>query len=200
MIRLFVGLPLPEPSRDRLSRLGPGFPGARRVPPENFHLTLRFIGEVDEGTAQDIDAALDLVTAPPFPLMLEGLGQFGRGGRPRALWAGVARSEALAHLRDKVESAVVRAGQPAEERKFMPHVTLARLTAEAPAHKVGRFIAENGLFREGPLTVDRFVLFESVLGKGGSIYHELRSYPLGGWRPDDDDDDDEHDDAADAGG
>ncbi|HYE51785.1 MAG TPA: RNA 2',3'-cyclic phosphodiesterase [Azospirillaceae bacterium] len=182
MIRLFVGLPLPETVRDRLKSLGGGIQGARWVPPENFHVTLRFVGEVDEGTAQDIDEALDLVVAQPFALTLDGLGTFGKGHMARTLWAGVEASEPLRHLRDKVESAVVRAGLPAEERKFSPHVTLARL-GETPAQKLARFIEDRGLFREGPFQVDRFVLYESVLGRGGPTYHEQRSYPLGGWRP-----------------
>lgn len=181
MIRLFVGLALPEATRDRLSRLGGGIPGARWVPPENFHVTLRFIGEVDEGAAQDIDTALEGVAAPPFTLTLDSIGSFGRGHRAHTLWAGVERNEALLHLQGKVESAVVRAGLPPEERKYSPHVTLARMK-EAKPDKLARFLEQHALFRDGPLPMDRFVLFESVLGKGSPTYHEVRSYPLGGWR------------------
>ncbi|HYC03361.1 MAG TPA: RNA 2',3'-cyclic phosphodiesterase [Azospirillaceae bacterium] len=181
MIRLFVGLPLPEAVRDRLKTLGGGLPG-RWVPPENYHVTLRFIGEVDEGVAQDVDGALDMVRAEPFPLTLDGLGTFGKGHMARTLWVKVDASEALRHLQAKVESAVVRAGLPAEERKFTPHVTLARFN-EAPAGKVARLIEDRGLFKEGPFMAERFVLYESVLGRGGPTYHEQRSYPLGGWRP-----------------
>lgn len=177
MIRLFVALPLPETTRDRLARLQSGLPGARWVAPDNMHVTLRFIGEVDEGTAQDIDTALDGLSAPGFTLTLSGLGSFGKGHRSRALWAGVDRTAALQHLRDKVESAVVRAGQPAEERKFSPHVTLARL-GDTPPAKLARFLEAHGMLLEGPLGVDRFCLYESVLGRSGPTYHELRSYPL----------------------
>lgn len=188
MIRLFVGLPLPERTRERLAGLAHGLAGARWVSPENYHLTLRFIGEVDEGTAADIDEALDHVVAKPFPLALDGLGSFGRGHRQHTLWVGVERCEGLSHLQAKVESAVVRAGQKAEDRKFSPHVTLARLGNELGAEKLARFVEANALFRDGPFQVDRFCLYESVLGKGGAVYHELRSYPLGGWRPEGDED------------
>lgn len=183
MIRLFVALPLPEDVRDRLARLASGLPGARWVPPENYHVTLRFIGEVPEDTAHDVDAALDMVSASPFPVTLDGMGTFGSGHRMRTLWAGVAPSEPLRHLRDKVESALVRAGLPPEERKFTPHVTLARL-GDTPQGRLADWMAGNGMFTAGPVSADRFVLYESVLGRGGSAYHALRDYPLGGWRPD----------------
>ena len=183
MLRLFVALPLPEEVRDRLARLASGLPGARWIDPANHHLTLRFIGEVDEGTAQDIDDALDQVTVQPFPVTIDGLGTFGRGHMAKTLWAGVQPSEPLRHLRDKVESAVVRAGLPAEERKFTPHVTLARL-GDTPEARLATFLGANGMLLAGPFQADRFVLYESVLGKGGSVYHSLRDYPLGGWRPD----------------
>lgn len=182
MIRLFVALPLPEEVRDRLARVAAGLPGARWIRADNYHVTLRFIGEVPEDTAHDVDAALDTVTARPFALTLDRLGTFGRGHMARALWAGVQPSDPLRHLRDKVESALVRAGLPAEERKFIPHVSLARL-GDTPEGKLAAWLGANGMFLAGPVPVDRFVLYESLLGKGGSAYHELRSYPLGGWRP-----------------
>jgi 2'-5' RNA ligase len=182
MIRLFVGLPLPDAVCDRLAMLVGGVPGARWEDKDNYHITLRFIGEVDEGTAADVDAALDLVVAQPFTLTLNGVDSFGNGHRRRTLWAALEPSEPLRHLHDKVESAVVRAGLPREVRKFAPHVTLARI-GDSPPERVGRFIAERNLFQAGPFTVDRFVLYESRLGRSGSTYPELRSYPLGGWRP-----------------
>lgn len=182
MLRLFIGIAMPEPVAEALARRAAGLPGARWVPPENHHLTLRFIGEVDEGTAHDVDEALDLVAEPAFSLSLEGLGSFGKGQRQLALWAGVERSEPLLHLRAKIESALVRAGLEPEERKFSPHVTLAYLN-ETPQARLAQYMALHGLLREGPFPVDRFVLFESVPGSGGPVYHPLQEYPLGGWRP-----------------
>lgn len=182
MLRLFIGIPMPEMVIDSLSALASGLPGARWVPPENYHLTLRFVGEVDEGTAHDVDEALDYVTGPAFPLTLSGLGCFGRGHRQHTLWAGVASEDALLHLRDKVESALVRAGLPAEERKFSPHVTLASLSG-TPEARLAIFMGANGLFQAGPFTVDRYCLYESVPGRTGPSYHILQEYPLGGWRP-----------------
>lgn len=177
MLRLFVALDFPADVRDRLAGLGGGVPGARWTAADSLHLTLRFIGEVPDDTAADIDAALAEVRAPAFDLILDGVGVFGQGRNARVLWAGVERSEALAHLQAKVESALVRCGLPAEERRFSPHVTLARLKG-APQDRIGRFLAERGLFRAGPLRMDHFTLYRSHLGKGAAVYEGLREYPL----------------------
>lgn len=177
MIRLFVALDFPPEVRERLAGLQGGVPGARWSEPDTLHLTLRFIGEVPENQGQDIDAALAGIDAAPFPLTLDGVGSFGHGRGARVLWAGVEHSTALAHLAAKVESALVRAGLPADERKFTPHVTLARLR-DANAERVVRFLSERGFFRAGPMLMDHFVLYRSHLGKGGSVYEPLAAYPL----------------------
>lgn len=177
MLRLFVALDFPADVRDRLAGLGGGVPGARWTDAGNLHLTLRFIGEVPGDTAADIDAALAEVEAPAFPLVLDGVGVFGTGRNARILWAGVERSDALSHVQAKVESALVRCGLPAEERRFSPHVTLARLK-DAPKDRIGRFLEDRGLFRAGPFPIDHFTLYRSHLGKGAAVYEALREYPL----------------------
>ena len=176
MIRLFVALEIPESVRSRLALLEGGVPGARWANGEQMHLTLRFIGEVAENVANDIDDALAGIHAPAFAMELAGVGEFG-GKNPRALWAGVRGHEALLHLQKKIETALQRLGLPAEERKFAAHVTLARLRA-APREKVVQFLTHHALFASGPFQVDRFVLFSSHLGSGGSVYHAERIYPL----------------------
>lgn len=177
MYRLFVGLALPDDIRDQLARFDHGLPGARWVAPENTHLTLRFIGDVDRHTAADIDSTLQGVETPAFDFTLTGLGVFGQGRKTRALYAKTDHSPGLTHLQSKVESAVVRAGLPPEPRKFSPHVTLARFRAPDP-DRIQAFVEHNGLFRAGPIVVNRFVLFESHMGKGGSVYEALAEYPL----------------------
>ncbi|CBS88165.1 RNA 2',3'-cyclic phosphodiesterase [Azospirillum lipoferum] len=177
MLRLFVAIDLTEELRQRLAGLAGGVPGARWTESDNLHLTLRFIGEVPEDQAMDIDAALAEIRAPAFPLTLDGVGVYGSARRARVLWAGVERSEALAHLQAKVESALVRCGLPAEERKFSPHITLARLK-DAPADRIGRFLSDRGLFRAGPMSVEHVTLYRSHLGNGGAVYEALREYPL----------------------
>ena len=177
MIRLFVALEIPQAIRTRLTLLGGGVPGARWASEEQMHLTLRFIGEVDGNVARDIDDALAGIRAPGFTLELADVGEFG-GKKPHALWAGVRPNEALLHLQRKIETALQRIGLLAEERKFSAHVTLARMRS-APREKVVQFLTHHALFASGPFDVNRFVLFSSHLGSGGSVYHAERTYPLG---------------------
>jgi len=177
LIRLFVAIELPEGQRERLAQLCAGVPGAKWVRPENMHLTLRFIGEIENGLADDVDAALMKLQAPRFDLTLDGVGFFGKPSAARMLWAGVGKCDALMRLQAKVEATVQRAGLPAEERKFAPHVTLARLRG-APMHRLERFVGENADFLSGPFPVDRFVLYSSFLSSSGAIYTPEAVYPL----------------------
>jgi 2'-5' RNA ligase len=177
MMRLFVAVGVPEGLAQRLSILQSGQPGARWVAPESMHLSLRFIGEVPRDAAEDIDEALARVTAPGFDLHLQGVGTFGQGAKARALWVGVTPSDALNFLQAKVESAIVRAGHAAEGRKFTPHITLARFNHADP-RRLQSFVEGNSLFRAGPWTIDHFTLFESRMGKGGSVYTPLADYEL----------------------
>jgi len=179
MIRLFVGLALPQDVRQRLSFLTGGVPGARWEPPENYHVTLRFIGEVEMGLAEDIDAELQRIQAPGFALQLGAVDHFGAADKARVLYAGVERCELLSRLQGKVESAVQRLGLPAEQRKFTPHVTLARLK-DAPAQRVLAFRESHALFRAGPFPIAEFALYSSHPGKGHAVYREEATYPLAG--------------------
>ena len=178
MLRLFVGLGLPETLRDTLAMLERGIPGARWIEADNYHVTLRFIGEVPEDRAEDIDSALAAVRASAFALSLAGVGHFGKLRKARSVWAGVEANEMLTRLRAGVESAVVRAGLPAEARKFRPHVTLARIGGET-GHHVANFLSEHGDFRAPPFEVRDFVLYESRLTRHGAMYRALRRYSLG---------------------
>jgi RNA 2',3'-cyclic 3'-phosphodiesterase len=174
MLRLFVGIGLPPELKLRLLLLCAGVPGARWVDGGNLHLTVRFIGEVDEGAAADIDEALQRIRAPRFALALAGVGHFGT----RMLWAGVERNPALHHLYDKVESAIVRLGFEPEGRRYAPHVTLARLKGVAEP-RLQSFLAEHALFRAAPFPVAHFSLIASYLTKSGAIYEDQADYPLG---------------------
>jgi 2'-5' RNA ligase len=176
-MRLFVALTLPEQVRFRLSLLCCGLPGARWIPPENLHLTLRFIGEVDGGTMQDIDAALAAIRAPGFEMEIAGVGHFGNAGKVRAIWAGIAPLKALQHLHDKIESALVRIGLEPEGQRFHPHVTLTRSNV-TQIGKLQEFLAQHSLFRSGPIPVTHFTLYSSFAGSGGSIYRAEESYAL----------------------
>lgn len=177
MMRLFVAVALPSDVRDRLSGLCFGLPGTRWVPAANFHITLRFAGEVDPGMAEDLDASLSAIDAPAFNISLRGLETFGGGRQVRVLWVGVAEPGPLIFLRDKVESAVVRAGLEPEGRKYTPHVALARFE-RSPGPHLGSYLETHADFSAGPFTADHFTLFRSHLKREGPYYEVLAEYPL----------------------
>jgi 2'-5' RNA ligase len=175
-MRLFVALALPDAVAEGLLAIQFGVPGARWSTREQLHLTLRFIGEVDGRDAADIDDALSLIAEPRFALELHAVGEFG-GKNPHALWAGVRPNDALKHLARKIETALQRIGLPAEERKFTPHVTLARLRA-APKGRVLDYLTDHALYASGAFEVESFILYSSVLTDDGSIYTAERDYGL----------------------
>jgi 2'-5' RNA ligase len=176
MMRLFVGLALPQSLKDKLAPLMTGLPGAHWVPPENLHLTLRFVGEVDEREAAMLDEALSTVERAPFELQVAGCGIFAQRRGPEAVWIGVTSTPPLVDLQAAVERAAVRAGLAPEEKRFRPHITLARLK-DAPAPRLQAFISSHNLFKE-TVPVEQFALFSSKLGAAEPIYLEEAAYPL----------------------
>lgn len=177
MIRLFVALPLPLSVRETLSRLGNGVPGARWLPPENYHLTLRFVGNVDEHVADDVHDALLRVQADAFDVNLKGVSWFGSKKKASAIVACAEKSEGLLHLQRKIESACVRVGLEPEDRKFMPHVTLARLKG-ANVDAVERYCAERSWLNIPAFPAEEFILYSSFLSQSGAIYTPEADYPL----------------------
>jgi len=179
MPRLFVALPIPETLRVQLADLAGGIPGARWVPPENYHLTLRFIGEVNGWQADEVDDALAGIHGRPFELQLAGVDVFEKAGRIHSLHVKAERSDRLTHLQAKVETALQRAGLPPERRRFTPHITLARTDKAAP-DKLIAFVQAHNLFRPAPVTMERFSLFSSRLGKEQAHYEAEVDYALDG--------------------
>jgi len=177
-MRLFVALDMPWSVREQLAAMsGTGIPGARWVPPENYHLTLRFIGAIPGHVARDVDGALLAIRARGFALTLTGMGTFAKGGISNALWVGVERTPSLDHLRNKIETALQRCGLEPERRKFQPHVTLARLDNPAEG-KVAAFVQAHNLFRTEPIPVEHFTLFSSLLNKDHAVYTPEVEYEL----------------------
>jgi 2'-5' RNA ligase len=177
MLRLFVGVALPPEQRLMLSTICVGVPGVRWVEPGNYHVTLRFIGEVDEGVAADIDEALMGVRMARFDLAVAGTGWFGPDDKPRVIWAGLDRAAPLGHLHEKVEIALMRIGLAPEGRRYTPHITLGQVKNGNPA-EIRRFAAEHNLLRLPGFRVEAFHLIRSYLTKAGSIYEEAAEYPL----------------------
>jgi 2'-5' RNA ligase len=177
MLRLFVGIPLPPAQCLTLSTICVGLHGANWVDPGNYHVTLRFIGEVDEGMAADIDDALQAIRAQRFNLTIAGLDLFGTAERPRTLYAAVDQNRELQALHERVDMAVGRAGLAPEGRRYTPHVTLARFQGGNMA-EIQRFIAAHNLLRLDPFKVEEFQLIASYLSRSGAIYEDVAAYPL----------------------
>jgi 2'-5' RNA ligase len=175
-MRLFVALAIPDSVARAIMLVQGGVPGARWQTREQLHLTLRFIGEVDERDARAIDDALAGIDAPGFDLQLHGVGQFG-GRQTKALWAAVRPNPALDHLQRKVDVAIRRVGQPQDAHKFTPHVTLARLRHPEPP-KVLEWLTAHALFTSSEFPVKAFQLYSSLLTSDGSIYRVEQDYPL----------------------
>ncbi|MDM9621386.1 2'-5' RNA ligase [Rhizobium sp. AC44/96] len=176
MPRLFTALEIPRNAAMSLSLLRGGLPGARWIDVENYHITLRFIGDVDGRTADEIVDRLDRIDRPEFQIRLEGIGSFG-SKKPHSIWAGVTPSPEMYALQAEIERICQRIGLPPDPRKFMPHVTLARLKASR-VDDVVHYLAGRGNFQTSTFTVPRFVLLSSRDSVGGGPYLTEEIFPL----------------------
>ena len=176
MPRIFTGLEIPADIGRELSMLRGGLPGARWIDPENYHLTLRFIGDVDDVVAHEVASMLGMVRRTEFELRFDALASFG-GRRPRALVATLAPTQALMDLQAEHERLMRRVGLDAEARKYTPHVTLARLRATS-SRQVADYLSARALIGLRPFRASRFVLFSSRSSGGGGPYVVEAAYPL----------------------
>jgi 2'-5' RNA ligase len=175
MPRLFTGIELPEVIAGRLSMLRAGLSGANWIDQSNYHITLRFAGDISGHDASCFADALCEVSFQSFDLQLAGLGAFG-GNKPRSVVARIKPSEPLERLQRAHERAARLAGLPPETRNFTPHVTLARLRGTRPQALADYLASHGGLF-SGPFHVSRFVLFSSRPNHGGGPYVIEESFP-----------------------
>ena len=176
MPRLFTGVEIPAGVAERLSYLRGGLPGARWISPENYHLTLRFMGDIDMIAAEAIAEALARVRRAAFSVHIAGLRTLGTR-KPHAIAAQLAPSPPLAELQAEHERLMQRIGLPPEGRKFTPHITLARLR-NVSQRDIADYLTLRGGFSAGPIPVDRFVLFSSRNSVGGGPYVVEEAYPL----------------------
>jgi 2'-5' RNA ligase len=176
MPRIFTGLELPLDVAQSLATLRGGLPGARWIDPEDYHLTLRFIGDVDDTVAREVASLLGNVSRPPLELRFDGLSSFG-GRRPRAVIAKLAQTPALMELQGEHERLMQRVGLEPEGRKFMPHVTLARLRSSS-SRDVADYLASRPFLVPLSFRVTRFVLFSARASVGGGPYVVEAAYPL----------------------
>lgn len=178
MPRLFTGLTVPSEIAARLARFRGGLPGARWIEESDYHVTLRFLGDIDADVAEDVLEALSaLRPRPPVPVTLDGLGAFG-GDRPRALFASVVQEPALMDLQAEQERLVRRAGVPPETRRFTPHVTLARLRREASPEGVAMSLTQSGLFEPLHFEARAVTVFSARESTGGGPYIAEAEFPF----------------------
>jgi 2'-5' RNA ligase len=179
MPRLFTGIEIPAEQREELFRLRMPLPGGGRwIEPENYHLTLRFCGDIERPQAEELIDRLAGISMDAFEIRLSSIGSFG-GRDPHSIWAGVepsAELDALARANEKAARAVGLAPEP---RAFKAHVTLARLKYASPV-EVARVLGRIGAYRSEPFFVRRFVLFSSRPKVGGGPFAVEEAFPLRG--------------------
>ena len=176
MPRLFTALEIPRDAALSLSLLRGGLPGARWIDVENYHITLRFIGDIEGHLADEIAGALDRVRRPSFSLTLSGVGAFG-SKKLHSVYAGAAASPDLNALQGEIDRICQRLGIAPDPRKFTPHVTLARLRHSNPVD-VAHYLSARGNFAAAPFKVGRFVLMSSRDSVGGGPYVIEEAWPL----------------------
>jgi len=193
LIRSFIAIPLTDEIHQNLAdfiqlhKLDTRTAGTRPVKPGNIHLTLKFLGDVESFRIPAISQCLEKVTSrlTPFSILIQGLGAFpGWRKRPRVLWVGAQPADLLQELFQRFDSETAAIGYPSEERKFSPHLTLARINQQ-PSNPVQRELLEKlmNLEREplfGQMTVNEVVLFKSLLQPSGPVYTILSRHPFEG--------------------
>lgn len=176
MHRLFVALRPPEQIRDLLVDAMDENPDFRWQDDAQLHLTLRFVGEVEQPLATDLAETLGRIRGAPLELRIAGVGRFEQRNSG-ALWARVEPKAPLAALAAKVERACQSIGLEPERRAFHPHITLARWKGRR-TREVREFLERRASLKSQPFAVDRFILFESRLSRHGAHYEAVAHYPL----------------------
>ena len=176
MPRLFTALEVPRSTTVAMSLLKGGLPGARWIEPENYHITLRFIGDVDDRVADDLCDDFAQIDRSAVQIQFEGLGLFG-SKVPRSLYARIKPNSALTALQSDIDRRILRHNVPADMRKFTPHVTLARLKA-CKMPDVTHYLSERGGFFTPDFVATRFVVLSSRDSIGGGPYAMEADYPL----------------------
>ncbi|MEM7291369.1 MAG: RNA 2',3'-cyclic phosphodiesterase [Pseudomonadota bacterium] len=177
MPRLFAALELPHHAVMQLSLLRGGLPGARFVDPENYHLTLRFMGDMENHIADEVVAGLDRVKQRSFSFGINGLGVFG-GKKPHSIFATPTPCPELLALHEEIERICLRLGLAPDSRKFTPHITIARLRNVSPEN-AAKYLSERGGFHIPQLQIKEFVLLSSRDSIGGGPYIREERYGLG---------------------
>lgn len=176
--RLFLALSLPDALRALLADLAEPLAHVRWTPPEQLHVTLRFLGDVDPAQLDSLTTRLSTIQVEPFLLPIEGVGAFPPKSPPHVLWAGTGNGHPRLHqLRQQIDDRALAAGIDFNVRTFHPHVTLARCTEQAAAG-AARWLRRHADFEGPPFKIDAVDLFASELHPAGARYELIERFPI----------------------
>jgi 2'-5' RNA ligase len=178
MPRIFIAIDLPGEVKDLASTIPQTLAGAKWVPRDQLHLTLRFVGDVEDSLLPVLKKSLAAISVEPFDLVVSGAGCFPARGNARVLWLGLTGAQELFDLQRQVELAVISCGFEPEHRSFSPHLTLARLRYGVPHTLVDRFLRQHGNLSSTPFTIDAFHLYASTLNQTGAVHRKEATFPL----------------------
>lgn len=179
MSRYFLAVDLDEGARSAALQLCHGLPGVRWIEAEQMHITLKFLGDLDEAQADELSERLQRIVMPAFQLRLRGVGCFRRKGPGATLWAGIEQNGALLGLQRAVERCCRAPGLPVERGGFNPHLTLARLK-QVSDQRLQEYLNEFSAFASDPFPIEEFGLFASELRPEGARHTLIQSFPLQG--------------------
>ena len=184
-IRCFIALNLPAEIKGRLAELEARLKESRAdvswVKPENVHLTLKFLGGVEEARVPIVKRAVQerLRREGPLVLTLAGLGVFPNPRSPRVVWVAVeGDTERLQNLQESLEQALGEVGFPREARSFSPHITLGRMRSRQGATGLMELVGRLGANEVGSMRAESIELMRSQLHPAGAVYTILESFPL----------------------
>jgi 2'-5' RNA ligase len=177
--RLFIAIPLPAPVREQLTALSEPMRSIAWTRPEQLHLTLRFLGEIETDWSEKLETALSRVQVEPFLLPLAGMGAFPPRGAARVVWLGVGHGHPRLHqLRQQIDDALLATGFPLDVRIFHPHVTLGRVKDSGAPAAAAEFLKRHREYETAPFRVEAFQLCASELQSGGAVHTLKREFLL----------------------
>jgi 2'-5' RNA ligase len=186
MPRLFVALDIPADIKEDIANICHGVPYAKWVEVGQMHLTLQFLGAVEGGRYREVVEVLHAVEMPAFSFEIKGVGHFPPRKDPRVLWVGIDKSDTVMQLAGAIERALRSIGVALENRRFHPHVTVARLRERTPLADIAGFLAAHALFRPArPVPASAFHLYSSVLSRDGAVHSKEETFKLEPDRGDD---------------
>jgi len=178
MYRLFIAIDLPKPVKNRLEVLQKHLDGVKWIELQQMHLTIRFLGNVDEELYQKLLSNLKKIRSPSFVYSIKGVGVFPNIHRPKVLWAGVEADDRLSILYQKIEEVVISSGFDPEERDYKPHITLGRVKRRLHSEECQTFLGKHEKLEITDIKVDNFILYQSRLTRHGALHQQLQQYSL----------------------